>query len=270
MSDNSETPAFFTPDGAALVPQPFARSPWGQILHGRLIGGLAARAADGVLADDPELTCSRITVELFRSAPLEPVAVSTRTIRAGRRIMVIETTVEQGGEPIGQGKAVLLRRSEQPPGILPPPPAWHAEPPADLDEPRQAGHSGWRAPWDSWPVAPSEGAAGARGGMWMRDRHPLVAGEPLTPLVRIGIAADLASPIGNSGSAGLGFINADYTLYLSREPRGELIGIQPHGHLSDRGVAVAQCIAYDLDGAFGFLGTTAVANSLARSRAELG
>jgi hypothetical protein len=103
----------------------------------------------------------------------------------------------------------------------------------------------------------------------MRDYHPLVAGEPLTPLVRIGLAGDLVSPVGNSGSEGLGFINADYTIYLARHMRGELIGIQPHGHLSDSGVAVAHCIAHDIDGPFAFLATTAVANSMARSQAEL-
>jgi len=270
VSDNTESLGFFNPDGDALVPQDFARSPWGRILHGRLVGGLAARAADAVLAQDPELTCGRITVDMFRSSPLEPVVVTSRTIRSGRRIMVIETTVEQNGEAIGQGKAVLLRRSEQPSGTLPPAPTWHARPPVDIDEPRPGGPSGWRAPWDSWPVTPTEGTAGMRAGMWMRDYHPLVTGEPLTPLVRIGIAADLVSPIGNSGSEGLGFINADYTIYLAREMRGELVGIQPYGHLSDAGVAVAQGIAHDLDGPFGFLATTAVANSMARSKAELG
>lgn len=270
MSDESDTMGFFIPDGDTLVPQPFARSPWGRILHGRMVGGLAARAADAVLADDPELTCGRMTVDMFRSAPLDPVTVSSRTIRSGSRIVVIETTVEQNGEAIGQGKAVLLRRSEQPPGILPPAPVWHAKPPVDIDEPRASGPTGWRAPWDSWGVAPTEETAGLRAGAWVRDYHPLVQGEPLTPLIRISVAADMVSPIGNGGSEGLGFINADYTIYLARAMRGELIGIQPHGHLSDAGVAVAQCIAHDVDGPFAFLATTAVANSMARSQAELG
>ncbi|MCU1689741.1 MAG: hypothetical protein JWN20_1669, partial [Jatrophihabitantaceae bacterium] len=38
---------FFRADGADLVPLPVARSYWGQTLHGRLIGGLVARAAQG-------------------------------------------------------------------------------------------------------------------------------------------------------------------------------------------------------------------------------
>ena len=37
---------FFRADGDTLVPAAFATSPWGQVLHGRLIGGLTARAAE--------------------------------------------------------------------------------------------------------------------------------------------------------------------------------------------------------------------------------
>ena len=66
---------------------------------------------------------------MFRSAPLAPVRVSARTIRAGRRIAVLEVTVEQDQGPIGQGKAVLLRRSEQPEGTFRQTPGWAAPAP---------------------------------------------------------------------------------------------------------------------------------------------
>src|SRR5579863_6408168 len=68
---------FFRADGDTLVPAAFATSPWGQVLHGRLIGGLTARAAEQARAEVPELACGRLTVDLFRSVPLAPVRVST-------------------------------------------------------------------------------------------------------------------------------------------------------------------------------------------------
>jgi hypothetical protein len=98
------------------------------------------------------------------------------------------------------------------------------------------------------------------GGMWIRDTHPLVTGEHLTPLVRLGMAADLASPVSNFSDRGLNFINADYTVYLGREPQGEYVGIQPDGHLSEQGVAAGRCVLHDLRGPVGFAGVTAVAN----------
>ena len=76
---------FFRAEGDTLVPAPFATSPWGQVLHGRLIGGLTARAAEQARAEVPELACARLTVDLFRSVPLAPVRVTASPVRSGRR-----------------------------------------------------------------------------------------------------------------------------------------------------------------------------------------
>jgi len=254
---------FFRAEGDTLVPAAFAASPWGQVLHGRLIGGLTARAAEQARAEAPELACGRLTVDLFRSVPLAPVRVTTSTVRKGRRIVVLDVTVEQDDTVAGQGRVVLLRRSEQPDGTFRPVPAWAAPAPPRLGPPRPASGSGWTAPWESWPVGgPAGGPAGGvlSGGMWLRDVHPLVTGERLTPLVRMAMAADIASPVSHYSARGLSFINADYTVYLGREPHGEHVGIQPCGHVSEHGVAVGQCVIHDERGAVGFVSTAAVAN----------
>lgn len=253
--------AFFVPRDDSLVPREVARSYWGRILHGRLIGGLSARAAEAARSDDPEWTCARLTIELFRSAPLAPVTTSTRRIRQGRRVRVIETTVYQEGEPIGQGKALLLRQGEQPAGDFVSPVEWTAPTPAQLGPPihRPASADGFRAPWDMWLLAPM-GESGVRGDVWLRDRLDLVAGEPSTPLIRAAMAADMASPVAHTSTAGLGFINADYTLYLMREPVGHHFGFQRLGQLGHAGVAVGQCVIHDEAGGLGFVGTAAVAN----------
>jgi hypothetical protein len=261
---------FFRADGDTLVPAAFATSPWGQVLHGRLIGGLTARAAEQARAGDPDMACSRLTIDMFRSVPLAPVRVTTRSVRAGRRIAVLEVTIEQDDVPVGQGRAVLLRRSEQPGGTFRPVPAWNARTPPQLGPPRSPSTSRWTAPWESWPVGgpggpddsggPDNPGAAVTGGLWIRDIHPLITGEQLTPLVRVAMAADLASPVSNFSTRGLSFINADYTLYLGREPQGEYVGIQPGGHISDAGVAAGHCVAHDLRGPVGFVTVAAVAN----------
>ena len=256
---------FFTAEGDVLVPAEFATSPWGPVLHGRLIGGLTARAAEQARAADPDLLCSRLTVDMFRSAPLAPIRVTTRPIRSGRRIGVHEVTVEQEDGLIGQGKLVLLRRSEQPPGTFPAPPTWDAPSPAELGPPASpAPGRRWSPSWHMWRLpgrpGPDNPGPALSGGSWMREIHPLVTGEPLTSLIRVGMAADLVSPVTNSSDQGLGFINADYTVYLGREPEGEYVGIQPSAHISALGVAAGHGVLYDERGAIGFATTTAVAN----------
>jgi hypothetical protein len=259
---------FFHADGDDLIPTHLSSSPWGPVLHGRLIGGLTARAVERARAEDPDLICTRLTIDMFRSAPLIPVRVSARTIRSGRRLAVLEVTVEQDKGPIGQGKVVLLRRSEQPEGTFRRTPDWAAPAagpelgslPSGTDG-RGLGRDAnrrWAPPWQAWAVS---GPSGPRsGGVWVRDVYPLIAGEELTPLVRVAMAADLASPQSLSSDRGLHFINADYTVYLGREPQGEYVGIQPYGQVSERGVAVGQCVAHDEAGPVGFIATAAVAN----------
>jgi Thioesterase-like superfamily len=271
------TEGFFRAEGDTLVPAAFATSPWGQVLHGRLIGGLTARAAEQERTGDPDMFCSRLTVDMFRSAPLAPVRVTTRSIRAGKRIAVLEVTIEQHDGPVGQGKVVLLRRSEQPDGTFRPAPAWDAPAPPQLGPPHSATppHASstgrWTAPWETWrvghPADPDNSDGSMTDGLWIRDTHPLITGEPLTPLVRVGMAADLASPVSNYSDHGLSFINADYTVYLGREPQGEYVGVQPAGHISERGVAAGHCVLHDLRGSVGFATTAAVANRMMGSRA---
>jgi Thioesterase-like superfamily len=268
--DEPAPESFFYADGDAVMPTQLAASPWGPVLHGRMSGGLAARAVEQVLAEDPDLICTRLTIDMFKSAPLAPMRASTKTIRSGRRITVLEVTVEQDSGPIAQGKFLLLRRSAQPEGTYRQTPGWEAPAPGpQLGPPTRtefqgldgaaAGHR-WTAPHHSWRV--NNGRSGPESvGTWVRDVYPLVAGEELTPLVRLGLAGDLASGEANTSDRGLHFINADYTIYLGRELQGEYIGLQPYGHVSDRGVAIGQCIVHDEQGPVGFIATTALANT---------
>ena len=70
-------------------------------------------------------------------------------------------------------------------------------------------------------------------------RHPLVAGEPTSPLARVLVAADP----GNGVSAALDyrrfvFINTELTVHLLREPAGR-VGLPRRGHATGRAAASA-------------------------------
>lgn len=203
--------------------------------------------------------CSRLTIDMFRTAQLAAVQVASRRIREGRRIRVVEVTVAQAGEAVGQGKVVLLRQGEQPPGEFLAMQPWSGAPLGELGAASiPAPGAPWTAPWDSWPVTAADGS---RDGVWLRESLDLVEGEEITPLIRLALNADLASPMVNTSSSGLGFINADYTLYVSREPVGEMIGIQPLGHTSSAGLAVGHCAVHDAQGPLGYVGVCAIATA---------
>ncbi|WP_433242927.1 acyl-CoA thioesterase domain-containing protein [Streptosporangium sp. CA-135522] len=252
MTDNS---AFFTLKNGELVPAPQARSPWSaDMLHGRLLGGLAARAIEAEHGD-PDFHFARLTIDLFRNSPLLPLSVETTRIREGRRIRVVDATVRTEQGAVARAGAVLLRRSEPPAGEVWSTPAWDAPTPAELGPPPPDTLS---LPFDLWRL--TDWDEGGSNRAWVRETHPLVEGETMSPFVRVALAADFASPLSNSGTAGLHYINADYTLALSRLPVGDEVGMESSGHLSDAGIATGQCALHDTAGPIGYCLVTALVN----------
>ncbi|MEV5323548.1 thioesterase family protein [Nonomuraea sp. N2-4H] len=258
----SSESAFFTLKRDEYVPAPHARGPWSPgMLHGRLLGGLAARAIEQRHAR-PGLRFARLTVDLFRNSPMLPVTVETSLVRDGRRIRVADATISTAQGVIARASAVLLREGEQPGGersLVTP--AWDVPPP---EGPPVEANGPWTPPFDLWRV--TQWGAPGPGRVWMRERFALVDDEPLTPIVRAALAADFASPLSNSQADGLRFINADYTLTLARPPEGDLIGMESTGHVSDGGVATGQVTVHDAAGPFGFCVVTALANGSAMTK----
>jgi hypothetical protein len=237
-------PAYFTLTDDGFVPGETARSWWVPgMIHGRLLGGLMARELE-TTHGDPEFQFSRLTVDMFRNAPFEPVQVTSVVVREGRRIRVTEATVTTSVGTVARASAVQLRRGEQPPSPVP----TRTQP--------------WDAP-DPGTMRRSVSEFGddpTRRRMWVQELSPLVDGEALSPFVRVALAADMASPLAHRSHDELEFINADYTLVLSRDPVGAHIGLESGGHASDDGVAVGHCTMHDDEGPIGFSMAVAVAN----------
>ncbi|KAA9147824.1 thioesterase family protein [Amycolatopsis acidicola] len=213
--------------------------------HGRLLGGLLARALEAEQGAEG-MRFTRLTVDLFRSAPLAPLEVATTRIRDGHRIRVTEATVHSGDGVFAKATAVQLREGEQPPDPAPATPPWDAPGPETM-APHRVG-----ATPERWHLE------GRR--TWVRETCELVEGEPMSPFVRAALAADTASPLAHAGEKELEFINADYSLYLSRMPEGEHIGVAAGGHSSGEGIAVGHCTLHDARGPIGYCMTAAVAN----------
>jgi hypothetical protein len=91
--------------------------------------------------------------------------------------------------------------------------------------------------------------------------QPLFEDEPLTPFTRVAMAADVTASLVNWSSEGLKFINADYTLTLSRLPDGPLIGLASQSHSTQDGIATGSAILFDEQGEIG----SSISVSLAQS-----
>lgn len=254
---SSAEPFFHQSTGTGqFEPTDVARGPWGHdSLHGHVLGGLIAHAIEQEHGDE-EFQPARFTVDMFRPPRHAPVTITTRVVRSGRRVRMIDASLEAGDVEIARGSALMLRRTEDPSGTVWSPDPWSVPAANELDAPEH----GDRVP--AWETRFISGRSSAeRRQAWIRELRDLVADTPLTPWVRCAMAADFTNPLANSGDQSLQFLNADYTLYLHRLPVGEWIGVETSSHHSDQGVAVATCALHDESGPIGRSAVSAVANS---------
>ena len=253
---------FFATDGNRYHPTPASRGPWDpNSLHGRVLAGLIAHQIEHEHGE-PNFQPARLTVDMFRVAPMKPMTVTTTLVRDGNRIKVVDASMtDDEGTEIARGNVVFLRRAEQPEGEVWTPPVWdvpHPDTLAPQEPPPDAGPD-WLPTWETRRVAGDFGTVGQKQA-WLRETHDLIEGLRPSPFVRAAQASDFTNPFANSGSDGLNFVNADATLYIHRDPVGEWIGMEVAAHHSSHGVGIAECVMYDLGGAFARSSVCSVAN----------
>src|SRR5260370_34544420 len=115
-------PPFFARDRDAFIPAQVASGPWDpNSLHGRVIIGLLAFAIEQRHGAD-DFVPARLTVDMFRLPTLAPIDVTTKLIRDGQRIKVVEADFYSGGVSIGRASCQLLPKTPNPQGRLWSPP----------------------------------------------------------------------------------------------------------------------------------------------------
>ena len=93
----------------------------------------------------------------------------------------------------------------------------------------------------------------------------VVAGEHASPFVRTVVAAEATSLVTNLGTRGIGYINGDLTVALSRLPVGDYVGVQADSHWCADGIVSRYRDACStMPGPFGTAMVTAIANPAAQ------
>jgi hypothetical protein len=254
--------SIFLSDGGRFVATEQARGPWDpEALHG---GAPAALITSAFERHEPSsgLEIARLGFEFLRPIPFAPLALTVRTVRAGRRVqeLAAELHADAGdGDGALICRASALRLAAVPDGLPELPHRALGDPampgPEEGRPVRFALDGGDRTSFAAsamemrWLDDP---AAAGPARVWMRLRHPLLAEEPASPLARLAGTADF----GNGVSASLPFadylfINADLTIHLHRQPRGEWIGLDARTILHEGGTGLAESVLHDLEGPVG-------------------
>jgi Thioesterase-like superfamily len=252
--DPSPAPeAFFVPAGRRYAPSELTRGPWDP--GAQHAGPPAALIGRELERCEPSAgtRLGRVTFEILRPVPLEPLEVQARVARPGRSVELLEAVLSGPDGALMRATAWRLRTAAVELGAAlaadPPPPRPEAGAPAPFFD--TGTELGYHTAMDYRFVRGSFLEAGPAT-VWMRMRQPLVAGEEPSPLQRVLVAADS----GNGVSAALDwrrylFVNTDLSVHLFRPPAGEWVCLESTTYPDPSGVGLADTALWDERGRIG-------------------
>lgn len=253
--------ALFLRDGDMYVPTPECSGPWSpEQLHGGPIVGLMAHAVEQASAN-ADLRLARLTVDLLRPVPSGPLTVSTRLVRGGRRLQVMEASLFSGQTEVTRASVLFLENCQVPVpehGRFPP---VELQPPCTPVEESLADAARWQGRYSPVGLHSTakavilEGVNGKGQGLaWMRLPLPLVQGVQTSPAVMAATLCDFGNGVGQLNlSRDLGCINTDVSLYLHRDPVGDWLGLDACSRMQETGMGLVETTLFDGQGPVGKL-----------------
>lgn len=245
---------FFEPAGPGrFLATPATAGPWSaDAQHGGPPSALAARAMDLHEPDDG-MRLARVAVDILRPVPVGLVTLRTRVVRPGRRVMLLETVMESGGQEVLAARGWRIARSAAAPvitsGTAPVP-----DLPAGASEPYFAGTghlTGYMSAVE-WKFVSGGFAAMRPCQAWARALVPLLPDEGLTPMSRTLLLADSGSGLSMTlDPSKFLFINVDLTVVLDRDPAGEWLLLDSATSIGGQGTGLARTQISDRDGVTG-------------------
>jgi hypothetical protein len=244
------TDSIFEPTGdGRFVATEAALSPWSdQTLHGGPPAMLLAREIES-LPSDVTMFVGRLTIELLRPVGRVPLAVTSRMVRPGRKVQLVEASLWSGELEVARCTALRMRTSSvdvpQTEDALP-----HPGP-----ESLGAWSGNWRA-GSAYHLLGVEvrGAEVDRptGWAWFRLKLPLVPGEEPSGLLRVCAAADFPNGISYVvDPRRTTFLNPDVTVSIHRHPVDEWVLVDARTWLEPHGTGLAEGALYDRRGRIG-------------------
>jgi hypothetical protein len=261
--------ALFLVDGPLLVPTILTQGPWDpRAQHGGPVCAVLAWAAEQVPTLAP-MRFARLTFDLVRPAPLEPLRVTTAVRREGKRVQLVEAILLHGEVEVARAVALRVRIGDSDdPGVTdhprrpddrpprPPQPGlgWYPRGRAQLFRPEDL--PGFLRALELDRVAGEHGQ-GAPATTWFRLTVPVVEGVETSPVVRLCAAADFTSATASYLDASVWSpVNPDVTVHVLREPVGEWIAVDATSWYARDGIGHSRAGLYDVEGLVG-TGTTA-------------
>jgi len=239
--------------GGRWLALPSTAGPWdASSQHGGPPSALLARAIEAC-EPQPTQRLARLCVDLLRPVPIGELVVSTKVVRVGRRVTLIDAVVSAGGDPVARASGWRVERAG-----APGPPAHHHDyrlPPVGEElAPSDLGGFGTEGYLSAIEWRSGRGSLAELGpaDVWARPRIELVAGETMSAFCRAVLVADSGSGVSSALDARSWlFINVDLTVVLFRDPIGEWILLGSRTTIEPNGSGMAETVLADQSGVAG-------------------
>jgi hypothetical protein len=171
---------------------------------------------------------TRVEVELFCPIPYETMATSTRVVRRGRPVEIVESILSTETSPVARMIAVRIRQealafATSAIDIV------HGVDAGDRAASAETSADAYDDAFHSWAVehcllrGPCDEPG--RSTDWMRLKVPLLLDEPTSALCRVCAVADVGLGLSSEPPPGRAMGVPDLTVRLHRQPRGEWVGV---------------------------------------------
>ena len=207
-----------------------------------------AMERDHASRTDAPLQLSRVAFDILGVMPIDVVELTTRVVRPGRTIELVEAVLSHDGRPAVIGRAWFLKTADTAAlagSALPAPPVRD-----DL------------AQWDTAEVWPGRfvttvetlrhQVVPGRAWAWMRPLVPVLAGEEVSATARLLGMVDIFNGLTVRAAPELvHFPNVDLTAHLLRAPEGEWFAADTTVSFGPSGLGLTHTIVHDDAGPLG-------------------
>ncbi len=244
--------SFFEPIGAGRFWATAASGgPWSpDAQHGGPPSALAARELDRHEPDD-NMRLARVCVDILRPVPIGELTARTRTVRPGKRVALLETVLESGGQEVLCARGWRIARL--PDGPVFARAAAAARLPATGRAARfPGGHVEGYLSHVEWRFEDGNFDQPGPCRAWGRPMIPLLPGEQIAPMSLALLLADTGSGLSMSiDPRHFLFINVDLTVILQRDPVGDWLLLDAVSSMGGNGTGLAETQLSDTDGVVG-------------------
>jgi hypothetical protein len=248
MNDAVSAPVrhLYERQGSLFHPTPLVRGPWNPEHQGGMqLAGLLAHLIETAPAPAPMLA-ARMTVDILRPTPVQPLEAHIRVVRDGRKVQMLEASLCADRIVTVRASALRSRTAESPET-------------AGMDSPDDPPEAPpfFSARSQLARIADTRLVSGGLehrgpGSMWCAFDGDIVRGVPITPFVQAMMVADMGSGLSSFVDwRAWSFANLDVTLYLLRMPEGAWLKLDAASLSAGNGVAVVSGQIADRRGTVG-------------------